>query len=133
MSLDVTRCHTCADRLNDRPPPGEQERLSERQFLAVELLLAGKCDSDVAAAVGVSRRTILRWRLEDLDMIAELRRRRRQLRSATADRLRNLLTPAVQVLADQLNDRYDRTRFRAAMEILRLVGVRQAITDDEQE
>ena len=139
MSPNVTVCHTCADRLRpasqdealaERP---EEEKLSDRQLRAVVLMLDGKHDSEVAQQVGVSRRTLIRWRLEDADFIAELRRRRRQLWNATADRLRSLLDPAVDVLAEQLRDRYDRTRFRAATTILRLANVKSAVPVNDEE
>jgi hypothetical protein len=53
-------------------------------------VLAGQSDGKVARAVGVSRRTILRWRLEDADFVAEMRRRRQRLYDDDADRLRRL-------------------------------------------
>ena len=119
MSQNVSLCLT------------QKVHLSDRQRLAMELILAGKTDVHVAKTVGVCRRTVCRWRHDDSDFIAELNRRRRCQWDGIEDKLRALLDPAVDVLADQLNDRYDPTRFRAAVTLLRLADVKTAIAVEE--
>src|SRR4051794_12051157 len=74
-SRDVSQCLTSADDHNDE----DGEILNDRQRLAVELILSGKTDTAVASAIGVSRRTITRWRHEDAEFISELQQRRRRL------------------------------------------------------
>jgi hypothetical protein len=127
VSPNVTVCHTPAER------PDEPEVLTDRQLLALELILSGKTDPHVARAVGVCRRTVLRWRNSDAEFIAELRRRRKAAWRGVTDKLRALLDPAVDVLAEQLTDPYERTRFRAASTLLRLANVKAAIAPQEDE
>ena len=129
MSLDVTQCHP---EKNSLTPSLQDEPLSDRQRLALELILTGKTDLQVAKAVGVCRRTILRWRHSDADFIAELRRRRQVQWHGVVDKLRALLEPAVDVLAEQLHDRYDRTRFRAASTLLRLTNMKSVLAVKEE-
>jgi hypothetical protein len=121
MLLDVTGCHTCAaDSITSEPP---SETLSNRQHLALEMVLAGQSDAKVAAAVGVSRRTVIRWRLEDDDFVAELRRRRHRLCDDAADQLRRLLGPSLDVLGQFIRSPHDLHRLRAASSVLRLARV----------
>ena len=132
MSLNVTRTNDLAPASHEEAPAPD-EKLSDRQLLAIDLILAGRPDTHVAQAIGVSRRTIIRWRLSDADVIAELRRRRRQPWQGTADRLRAVLRSALDVLAEQLTDRVDRHRFRAATTILRLANVKSAVPVEAEE
>ena len=144
VSPNVTPCHTCeanstsSEPARDdsgpatnaptaRPITEEREALTPQQFQAIELVLLGKKDREVADAVGVSRRTIIRWRLQDADFIAELHRRRRELCDGSADRLRRLLDPSIDVLIEFLQSRYDMHRFRAATTLLRLANVRSVV------
>ena len=117
---DATECDT------------ENNRLNDRQHLAIEMMLAGGSTREIAEKVGVGRQTISRWRNQDEEFIEELQRRRRAQFNGVADKLRALLDPAVDVLAEQLNDRYDRTRFRAASTLLRLANVKSVIAVEDE-
>jgi transposase-like protein len=118
MSLDVPKCLAA------------ETHLSEKQRMAIELLLVGHSISDIAAAVDVNRRTVFRWRREEA-FCEELHSRREQLWSAAADQLVGLVEPALDVLRRQLGDRHDRSRFRAANAILRLADLRKAISSEQ--
>jgi hypothetical protein len=107
---------------NVRLCPTAENDLSDKQRLAVDLLASGRSIKDTAQAAAVDPRTIYRWRQEEA-FREELDQRRRELRSIASDRLGALLEPALDVLEQQLNDRYDRARFRAAATILRLARV----------
>jgi transposase-like protein len=107
---------------NVRLCPTWENDLSDKQRLAVDLLASGRSMKDTAQAVGVDPRTLFRWR-QDESFGEELGERRRELHSVASDRLGALLEPALDVLEQQLNDRYDRARFRAAATILRLARV----------
>jgi hypothetical protein len=130
VSHNVSLCLT-SPAIGDTIAPGEV--LTDRQRLAVELILAGKSDAVVAREVSVSRRTVCRWRHTDSEFIAELNRRRKARWDGVADRLRELLDPAVDVLAQQLADRYEPTRYRAATALLRLAGIKTAVKLDEDD
>jgi len=105
------------------------DRLSPRQWQAIELLAAGKRVSQVVTESGVSRKTLYRWRHEDAEFIAELHARRREIWSAITDRLRSLLPAAIEVVAADLAvpSRSDTRPYRAAMDLLRLPLVTRAI------
>ena len=121
MLPNVTECYVAADRLNDK------------QLVALEMMVAGKRDSEITEAVGVHRQTLWRWRQHDDDFRAELKRRRKILCAEASDRLRSLLAPALDVMEWHLRDRYDRNRFRAASALLRLSNVRETVQVDEEE
>ena len=122
MLPNVTECYVAADRLNDK------------QLLAMKMMLAGKPDSDIVEAIGVTRQTLWRWRTHDDDFRSELKRRRQILCAEASDRLRSLLAPALDVMEWHLRDVYDRNRFRAASALLRLSNVRETVQvkDDEE-
>jgi transposase-like protein len=107
---------------NVRSCPSCENDLSDKQRLAIDLLVSGRSLKDTAERVDIDPRTLLRWRKDD-SFREELAQRRRELRSMASDRLGALLEPALDVLEQQLTDRYDRVRFRAAATILRLARV----------
>jgi AcrR family transcriptional regulator len=90
-------------------------------------MLIGHSMCDISEAVGVDRRTLYRWRKEEAFAEA-LAQRREEIWSGAAERLVSLVDPAIDVLQRQLRDRHDRSRFRAAAAILRLVDVRKAMS-----
>jgi transposase len=94
--------------------------LNEKKRAAVELLALGKSYTLAAKTVGVDRRTIFEWRQEQ-QFQSELRRRHQELWGDATERLQMLADPSIEVLVEHLNDRYDRSRFRAATTILKLV------------
>ena len=104
----------------------EASSLNDNQKVAIQLLLMGKKVSKIAEAIGVDRRTIHRWRQDELFQ-EELDRRRRELWSAATDRLRALVHPAIDVLEQELAARYDRMRYRAANAVLRHANLRKDV------
>ena len=119
--------------LNEDPSSLNEElpRLNEKQWTAVEMLLAGKSLGTIARVVGVTPRTLYTWRQEET-FRAELARRRREIYSATAERLRALIDPSLDVIEEQLHDPYDRARVRAAQTILRFARLNR-VSDDQEE
>jgi transcriptional regulator with XRE-family HTH domain len=82
----------------------------ERVSLLAGLLYAGRSRTEIAAALGVSPRTVSRWRT-DPSVLAELER----LRNATP------VTQALAVLEDiALHGENERNRLQAAQTLLRL-------------
>jgi len=99
-----------------------QLRLAQKN--AIELLLAGKTDQEVAEAVGVTRQTVNLWRNRDKVFQAALDARRQELWGACVERLRQLIGRALQVLeADLLQDDDRRLRQSAAVHVLKCVGL----------
>jgi AcrR family transcriptional regulator len=93
--------------------------LNEKQLAAVEMLVAGGSLSTIAKTIGVDRRTLYRWR-KDEEFLEVLNSRRREVWCDVVGRLRDLTHPSLEVMAQQLEEKFDRTRFRAAALILRL-------------
>lgn len=100
------------------------QKLTIQQLNAVELLIMGKTDREVADAIGVGRETICRWRLYHLGFQAALNTRRQEVWGAAADRLRSLSGRAVDILGEEL-DNPDH-RMQAAIHVLRLAGLDKA-------
>lgn len=96
--------------------------LTLAQLSAVDLLAAGKNDTDTAAALGVNRVTVTRWRLYSPDFRAALAAQRAAVRGAAADRLRALLPKALDALADALERAEGDERTDVALAVRKLAG-----------
>jgi FixJ family two-component response regulator len=89
VSQNVPECPISSDAIDGKAL--QSDDLSERQRSALELILTGQSDVAVARQLGVDRRTIYRWRHDDVAFAAELQTRRRQLWAGVVDRMRSLL------------------------------------------
>jgi len=99
--------------------PDKSRRLNVQQRNAIELLIVGKSDREVAEVVNVTRQTVSGWRLHDPFFQAELNRQRSELFGAAIDRLRNLVPKALDVIEHELEGP---NAYRAAFEVLKLAG-----------
>jgi hypothetical protein len=116
MSENVRQCPIAADDARDLP-------LSDSHHAAINLLLLAKPLNEVAAAAGVSVRTLHRWRTAHPAFRAELQRRRDDLLARTADRFRTLLDASLDALDRQVHDHYAPTAHRAARTLLTLAKI----------
>jgi transposase len=100
------------------------QELSVEQQNAIDLLVLGRSDREVAEAVGVSRQTVTAWRNNNSLFAAELNVRRQELWGNQTDKIVSSLLPkALQVLEEDLNNTEDlRLRQAAAVQVLRAVG-----------
>ncbi|MFO0809704.1 MAG: helix-turn-helix domain-containing protein [Gemmataceae bacterium] len=89
------------------------------QLSAIDLLASGQNDTETAAALGLSRTTVSKWRLYDAVFQAALNRRRAEVWSVGADKLRALIPRAIDALASELAADGP-NRLKAALEVLRL-------------
>lgn len=94
---------------------------SEDQHKAVELVLAGFSDTDIAKRVGVARETVTRWRLYDDAFRAALDQRRREIWGRATDAVRALFPQAIETMCDQL--RASRDRGRLALDFITRAGL----------
>ena len=78
--------------------------LSTKHLNAIDLLVLGRSDRDVAEQVEVSRETVTRWRNDNPYFVAELNRKRQSLWHGDQDRLRALVGKAVDILEQALED-----------------------------
>jgi hypothetical protein len=90
------------------------------QLNAVDLLAAGKNDTETAELLGLSRTCITKWRLYDPVFQAALNVRRAEVWGNGLDRLRALIPKALDVLAAVLDNSPTPLRLKAAGAILRL-------------
>jgi hypothetical protein len=73
----------------------------QKRTQALELILAGHHDVDIATALGVHRKTIYRWR-EDPEFAEELEERRTEMRDAVYARLMAMGDDAMTALGDMV-------------------------------
>jgi len=97
------------------------EGLSVAQQNAVDALLAGLSDTEAAEAAGVTRQTVNAWKNHHPPVVAAMNQARRDLWERSADRLRNLLPMAIDVLEVQLGAAVPDPK--TALDVLRLAGV----------
>jgi hypothetical protein len=108
--MAVTKPHKTSQRMAYKPLALEQEN-------AVDLLVLGKSDREVAESLGLARETVTRWRHEHPVFIAELNRRRNALWTEAHDRLRTLVGKAVDILEQAVAG----GDLKAAVEVLKIV------------
>ena len=97
--------------------------LTPEQQHAIDLLVLGKSDQEVADSIGVHRVTVTKWRNYDACFQAALNVRRRDVFSTSADRLRSLVPVAVEVLAAELNNPENGNRGQLALSVLKAIGM----------
>ena len=88
------------------------------------MLIQGKSDRETAEAIGVSRQTVTNWRNNNPVFIAELNKQRKAVWGAQVDRIRYLISAALDVLEEDLKDTENKQlRQKAAIHILQAVGL----------
>ena len=93
--------------------------LSIEQENAIDLLIAGHTDQQVADAIGKDRTTIWGWRHEHPLFMATLARRRAEVWRAPQEKLRALLSKAV----ENLGAAVEAGDLKASLEVLKAVGM----------
>lgn len=96
-------------------PPAE---LSDAQHLAIDLLMAGKTDIEVAEQIGYTRQTVNGWRNHNPAFRHELETRRAHVRHESADLYVQARRKALEVVMAKL----DEGDLQAAMFILKTAG-----------
>lgn len=96
------------------------QQLNTKQQLAIDLLLKGKTDTEVAIAVGVGRDTVNRWRNHNCEFVAALNEQRNQLEEDPTVRLSRLYFWSLQVIESAL----------AKADVAAAVAVVQAFTGE---
>ncbi len=115
--------NTIGDPQGDIAVHGTSEELWETlplnvtdiQFRAIELIIQGLKDTQIAHALGISRKTLWQWKTHDDDYRKALTEARAALHGSTGDRCQTIAQKATTVLAEFLNeDVEDINRLRAA-------------------
>jgi len=97
--------------------------LNAKQELAIDLVMVGLSDGEAAKQVGVSRQCINKWRNQDEDFRALLAERRKELRERHRDELYGLVSEAIGVMREAMQEGEIPTRLRAAQAVLRMSGM----------
>jgi len=100
----------------------EAPKLTPEQLNAIDLLILGKTDREVAEAVGVRRETVTKWHKNPF-FSAELSIRREELWVEAKLRLRALAHEAVDVLNRGISSSDEKVAITAAVHILKTVGL----------
>jgi len=96
--------------------------LSERQLNAVEAIILGSTDSEAAERAGVTRQTVNVWKRHNPDFVAELNRRREAVYSASCDRLRGLVSEALDAIEMELQSGTAEA-YKCALKLLQIAGM----------
>ena len=104
--------------MREHPEESQLLTLDDKQWQALELIIAGETDAEVAQAVGVARETINRWKLHHPGFQSELNKWRRILHQETTDELRRLVAQSAKVTKEVLEDRESPDRLKVAMKLL---------------
>ena len=102
-----------------------EERLSEKQEMAIELVLTGMSDGEIATQVKVSRQWVNKWRNQNSVFIDALEERRRVLRERQRDSINGLVEKAIAVLAEAMDGDDIKARMAAARLVLDLAGLKE--------
>jgi transposase len=109
----------------------EDKDLSVKQELAVELILCGMNDGEIAKRAGVSRQTINTWRNHNEDFRMLLAGRREAARERHRDELSGLVSEAVGVMREAMLEGDLLTRLRAVQALLRMSGLQAAVQTEK--
>jgi hypothetical protein len=104
-------------------------KLTPEQLNAIDLLILGKADREVAEAVGVRRETVTKWHKNPF-FSAELSIRREELWVDAKLRLKSLAHEAVNVLTRGLSSQDEKVAITAAVHILKTVGLYGEVKQD---
>jgi len=106
----------------------EAPKLTPEQLNAIDLLIFGKTDKEVAETIGVGRNTISKW-YKNAFFIAELNVRREELWKDAKLRLKSLAHEAVDVLSNGLHSSDEKVAITSAVHILKTVGLYGEVKD----
>jgi hypothetical protein len=119
MTLTQEAISKTFEQMQDR---SETPKLTPEQLNAIDLLILGKTDREVAEAVGVRRETITKWHKNPF-FSAELSIRREELWVDAKLRLKALAHEAVNVLTKGLSSGDEKVSITSAVHILKTVGL----------
>lgn len=98
---------------------GHPSELTIQQQNAIDLLASGVGVVKASEALGLNRHTITRWRTKNPFFIAELNAKRKEIWSDAQERLRGMVTKAIDVMESALDDGDS----KIAVEVLKTVNI----------
>jgi len=100
-------------------PNSAEIHLSVQQQNAIDLLASGAGVVKVAEALSINRHTITRWKMKNPIFIAALNSKRKELWSEAHERLRAMVSKAMDVMEQALEDGDG----KVAVEVIKAVGI----------
>lgn len=97
-----------------------EQGLTIEQLNAIDLLVVGETDQEVADKISVNRVTVTKWRNYDIYFQAELNKRRKEIFGASIDKMRALVPKALERLEQEFDSKYG---WKIALEIIKLAGL----------
>lgn len=102
----------------------EPYKISKRQAVAIDLILKGFSMTEVARRVGVTKRTVYRWRYNHPQFIAVYARITQELHEQTARRAEQLVYKAMTIVGDAMGEeKKESMRLSAATRVLNVMRV----------
>ena len=83
------------EQVDKRQSLNTTPELTDQQRTAIDLLVQGLSDGEVAQRIGAARETVCRWRNRDPHFIAELNQRRLEVWQSNRERIRGLISKAL--------------------------------------
>src|SRR5215510_4239607 len=99
--------------------------LTTEQENAIDALMTGKSDREVAEAVGVTRWSVQQWRTGHPVFMATLQQRRAELWGTTGERLRALMVRAV----ENVQIAVEGGDLKASIELLKITGMHGGVVN----
>ena len=125
MSITQEEINRTFEQMQQRSSP---PNLTPEQLNAIDLLIFGKTDKEVAETIGVGRNTISKW-YKNAFFIAELNARREELWKEEKLRLNSLVHEAVDVLSNGLRSSDEKVAITSAVHVLKTVGLYGEVKD----
>lgn len=128
--MKLTKAHKSSlktDKIKAKAQKIEKARqllkLSIRQRNAIDMIVIGASDMEVAEKIEIARETVTRWRLYHPAFRAELNRSRQAVWGGSADQLRTLLRHSLSLLEEVLSDPGHPKRAEIALGLVRDSGL----------
>jgi len=120
MHENARECTVSAER-DFSPPQLNTRTLTQKHRAALDMLAAGKSDSEVCYALKIDASTLYRWKHNNPIFVAELNRRHQELWNDLAADLRLTVGKAIRTIDLQLRCANDLARLRAARTLIQLI------------
>jgi transposase-like protein len=101
------------------------EKMDEKQERALQMIILGEEDIEIAATLGINRKTIYRWRKYDVQFMRALDERQALMRELAQNGLLELTEGALEAVREALKDKDNRVRLQAARLVLDLLNVKK--------
>jgi transposase len=108
----------------------DEEKLNEKQEMAIELALTGMSDSEIAKRIKVSRQWVNAWRNHNTVFIDALEERRKTLRERHKDNISGLVEKAIEVMKNALDDDDPKMRIQAVKLVLSMAGLKESMNNE---